>query len=75
VLYPFQVFPPTLQCGAMLMNVTLRHLVSCLHHKNSGEESKDGEEAENKDDSPSHEATSATSVASSHDWAKELDVS
>lgn len=49
--------------------------MSCLYHKNSREERKDGEEEEDKDDSKSHEATSATGVVPSHDWAKELDVS
>jgi len=79
-----QVFPPTLQCGAMLLNVILRQLVLCLHPKPADsikEESQVALEEGEGDGTEPEEASRHTSSLSSscnvsvQDSSKELDVS
>ena len=77
-----QVFPPTLQCGAMLLNVTLRQLVLCLHPKpeESGKEGSHAvlEEREGVEPEGASRTTSSSSSSTSvstKDISKELEVS
>ena len=71
-----QVFPPTLQCGAMLLNVTLRRLVLYLHHKDSSKGKESEVDVEENGESVAEEAAPSTcSSTSSRDLSKEIEVS